>query len=1369
MREGCQLTLQKLQADPNDQKAWEFAYTILCGNSRPKSSTLQSYIGPFAWSLVARLAKPLPDSNAHFTLTEVHARVILSACAAIQMSEKSIELKFLDFEKLIVAAATVLVDQGHTQIATVLISLFHARLINLKSKNSNISLPLNYESPEMISILTKSPVLDIGPAMNKNGNWLNLVCSFYTIWIRLCPKACHAASLIKEPLFITQISLAGEKMLQLFCYHLRRHNSLDIIHLRPFYHAVHLAGGQNSISASLAWRHLITYPILPVDSYHLYLQPFTSLKESSDCAIFEKLQNLNEQHLNEILTLPCLTEQEKLIITIIISSNVPENFILKQPCTPSLIFEQSFAQFCARKMITCKSVRDNLSVPLIMIYLSFTQLRHPLSISTLELLTRALIADPSYRTELVSTVVSRLSAFAKHVYKSKPDLLSASKPPLALIKALATHDLSIEALSINESMNKNCASWACTIFSFSKLDDGIILELLTSLCPAASFVESAMKIVSDPIADFQYNKRGLQRILRIIHDNANHQLQLKCHFVAIRMEKFYEGWLERSINLNTSINLIWKFYADNQSSLQEYHHHHQDPSLDQFAKKQLSILLGLKGIRHCPEYDDFVGLSSLKSTLPVEFSHMVYCPSINASFNLYRIKNMKGAWEESINAFKKLSKSKLGSFSTRYEILIILLWILRLARAIGCNESLSYYYNISKTYAKTIGSPVWVEIFNNEYLGHDRGIFSRLGTIIDHVVPKFKHQLQYPFHPYLENQVSIFISPNRKKHMAPQLTVEQLFNTDMDLINLYDAIELIYSFGTPGHLLKIMNDLLHHFVSKKPNNFENLIMHALLLLSRELEFTPNSRSDCLWGEKIPIICSRLLKKGTPSLLTIHLDHSRMIFYALHCSSDETISISHCFVGEFLPTIFLEYQDIMFQNRAILFPPSHSDDTNPTTNQVTIDRKAWWDKRRSLEARMKAVINNLNSYLLIPLLNSLEFDTSIGVKLGSKHVHRHSESSLIQMTHQENPFTVPEVPTLNKPYTICLALDRCSHWIPWEAFNSFSNFNICRTLYIDTNTTFLTKYHKLDATCQVIKSGIETPDDLTNPPDIACTSHTLASTENNLICSEKSVKALVNPSGDLKKTEELITALLRHYIPSTCIHAGFAPDSSTIIKWLDNRDTNLFIYAGHGGMEKFLQPRHLPQDSNYKTCPVLLFGCSSGRLDINDFPIFKSLSALAKNHKIQNNGFESISTNYTNDEMVESTPKSPEIKPNRKRNFNETLYTESSFKEIDYFGEYSMNTNCGSISNTVFKQTQLTALTKKGSPMILCSLWDVTDRDLDRITEGVIVPLESIFKYADDQSISTQISDVVIQALSASRKSCTLPLMNGASIVVYVRY
>lgn len=92
--------------------------------------------------------------------------------------------------------------------------------------------------------------------------------------------------------------------------------------------------------------------------------------------------------------------------------------------------------------------------------------------------------------------------------------------------------------------------------------------------------------------------------------------------------------------------------------------------------------------------------------------------------------------------------------------------------------------------------------------------------------------------------------------------------------------------------------------------------------------------------------------------------------------------------------------------------------------------------------------------------------------------------------------------------------------------------------------------------------------------------------------------LINPGGDLLKTEERFSSLFNNMTNWEGL-IGRAPDNAEQFL-LDMLKKDMFIYIGHGGCEQYIRVTSLFKltDKDHNLPPALLFGCSSGALQTN---------------------------------------------------------------------------------------------------------------------------------------------------------------------------
>jgi separase len=68
-----------------------------------------------------------------------------------------------------------------------------------------------------------------------------------------------------------------------------------------------------------------------------------------------------------------------------------------------------------------------------------------------------------------------------------------------------------------------------------------------------------------------------------------------------------------------------------------------------------------------------------------------------------------------------------------------------------------------------------------------------------------------------------------------------------------------------------------------------------------------------------------------------------------------------------------------------------------------------------------------------------------------------------------------------------------------------------------------------------------------------------------------------------------------------------------------------------------------------------------------------------------------------------------------------------------------------------------------SPCVVGNLWDVTDRDIDRLTEDF---LESWLKENDDNDEKKSRENLICTYLNKSRQACKMTHLNGSAPIVY---
>ncbi len=142
------------------------------------------------------------------------------------------------------------------------------------------------------------------------------------------------------------------------------------------------------------------------------------------------------------------------------------------------------------------------------------------------------------------------------------------------------------------------------------------------------------------------------------------------------------------------------------------------------------------------------------------------------------------------------------------------------------------------------------------------------------------------------------------------------------------------------------------------------------------------------------------------------------------------------------------------------------------------------------------------------------------------------------------------PNYQVPLHLTLVLDKNLHIIPWEVTNSFSSAKIYRM------------------------------------PSFWHIKHERTS-------NGRSVSYVLNPSGDLKHTEQFFTERLSSHQDWNGI-IGRAPNEQEFIESLST--SKLFLYFGHGGGDSYVNGSKIRQLGHTRTCaPSFLIGCSSGKI------------------------------------------------------------------------------------------------------------------------------------------------------------------------------
>lgn len=273
----------------------------------------------------------------------------------------------------------------------------------------------------------------------------------------------------------------------------------------------------------------------------------------------------------------------------------------------------------------------------------------------------------------------------------------------------------------------------------------------------------------------------------------------------------------------------------------------------------------------------------------------------------------------------------------------------------------------------------------------------------------------------------------------------------------------------------------------------------------------------------------------------------------------------------------------------------------TTSRITTkqDRQNWWKLRFSLDLRLKEVLDTMDNDWLGCLRGAFarrgpdavydDFAAELA-EVWARHCTTplsdtfvklvyHADSPgdestdavdrLIDAVHPKAPASLRHaVYRLISSYgdtkramdasqithhVLLIPLSRCSTF-PWESINCLRDVLVTRMPSLEMTARLLQTYH---------------------------TSF-----------SPKSVHYIVNPEGDLKRTENTFRPKLENLsVPSSGTIGTRPPDSCLS----DVVGSDLFVYLGHGGCEQYISPSALASAESLP--PSLLIGCLSGALKL----------------------------------------------------------------------------------------------------------------------------------------------------------------------------
>jgi hypothetical protein len=255
-------------------------------------------------------------------------------------------------------------------------------------------------------------------------------------------------------------------------------------------------------------------------------------------------------------------------------------------------------------------------------------------------------------------------------------------------------------------------------------------------------------------------------------------------------------------------------------------------------------------------------------------------------------------------------------------------------------------------------------------------------------------------------------------------------------------------------------------------------------------------------------------------------------------------------------------------------------------------------------------------------------------------------------------------------------------------------------------------------------------------------------------SSSLISYIVNPTGDLPRTEETIVSIINDaskqllssssssksqrvngMIHSDCAKADAKKDAVHLIRSTEG----LFLFSGHGAGETLLPrecipPALLGSSPNGFAPLTMLMGCSSGRMMPQKF--------IPSQNATSSSSSSSSSSNNT------------------------VIPTKTSLLHPH---SYSGVSECSAVSYLY-----------GGSPCVTACLWDVTDKDIDRVTGAILlravgdssaassssIQKATTMKMPSDDDKQMVIGRGLAASVTALRSSCKLPYLTGAALVVY---
>lgn len=633
-------------------------------------------------------------------------------------------------------------------------------------------------------------------------------------------------------------------------------------------------------------------------------------------------------------------------------------------------------------------------------------------------------------------------------------------------------------------------------------------------------------------------------------------------------------------------------------------------------------------------------------------------------------------------------------------------WMLTLLDALSNRRLVEYFVKAGRTYAASLRSSYWRTRMDC-WLTHTTGRVHQGGLgggwcrqrMSDHVDQV--DQVGDDAHPPHITQIIKWLDSGTPEERVdlPSLHVRPLLRCTEPSSPVPPLLHWAYRCGRPDQVRLLA---CRYLEMASESAFVEILLQ--MILDRE------------YLDEQPGRCASKLASLT---MVMDVEVERIILYNRDCALFDCPVLVSIRVQS-LAKLVEQLRGIVEENKQMLFHPKGEDGPPLLDDEF---RRQWWQQRHSLERRMDSLVRELDESIMGPLLPFL-FTEVPSVVEGD----RGRDKELLRILSQT---TISLPGPGSSPSTLARLLgilSRCSLeerspggsllltalGVGGECGRILSLFSQKRKTHPGRKFEEEDDPFAARTTSEVGKtsSSFSSPPPPPTPllcliqvdpflhefpweacPSLATALMTLvrqsphcgaeAATWPNLNLTITSLAAILNPSGDLRKTEESLRPLVEQLHPEPAL-IGRAPSREEMLQALR---ASLLLYAGHGAGDLYGSPREATDALGGGACATtaaaaaaaaLLFGCSSGRL----------------------------------------APR----------------------------GTYRM-------------EGPLLGFLAARSPLILANLWDVTDRDIDRLTDIFVRELN-----LDERP--TQISLArVMEALGRARNTCLLRLLNGFAPVI----